>query len=152
MNPEIVFPLIMIAVLLAVLICAVRALRSGKQTVVVAFYAFAIACSLFSTVYWTAYDLLRPEERMPFAANEICEMALFLLLASSLRAALPRRIPLGKAALPAALFAAANTALWIAWTGEWMQDILTGLSLGWLLCVLIASETFMCSFIGSDIE
>ena len=135
---EFLFPLFMAVVQLSVLIGAVRMLHAGRRVLVVVFFAFAVASCLFSTLYWIVYDLLRPGTRMPFAANEICEWAQFLLLASSLRADFPERISLRKALLPAALFAAANTALWIAWSGEWVQDILTGFSLGWLLCVLIS--------------
>lgn len=138
MSTEIIFPLILAAVLLFVLIDTIRMLRSGRRVLVLAFFAFAAACCLFSTLYWIAYDLMCPDSRMPFAANELCEWALFLLLASSLRAAFPQGISLEKAWLPAILFAAANTALWIGWSGEWVQDILTGLSVGWFLCVLIA--------------
>ncbi len=138
MSAEIIFPLILAAVLLLVLIGTICMLRSGQHVLVLAFFAFAVACTLFSTLYWLAYDLIRPGTWMPFAANEICEWALFLLLASSLRAAFPQGISLKKAWLPAVLFAAVNTALWIAWSGEWVQDILTGLSIGWFLCVLIA--------------
>ena len=38
----------------------------------------------------------------------------------------------------AALFTAANVALWIAWSGEWIQDILTGVAFGYFLCSLTA--------------
>ena len=138
MGAEIILPISLTAVLLFVLICTSRMLRSGRHFLVVAFFAFAAASCLFSTLYWIAYDFIRPGTWMPFAANEICESALFLLLASSLRAAFPKNTPIVKALLPAGIFAAANTALWIAWSGEWIQDILTGLSLGWALCVLIA--------------
>ena len=146
MRTEVIFPLILAVVLLIVLMITVRMLLSKKHLLLVAFFAFAVACCLFSTLYWVAYDILRPEETMPFAANEICEWAMFLLLASSLRTAFPQELPIGKAVLPAAFFAAANTGLWIVWSGEWMQDILTGLSFGWCLCVLaaclLASEAF----------
>ncbi len=138
MNPEIYFALILTAVSLFVLLGTIRLLWPGRHVLALSFFAFATACLLFSTLYWLAYDLLRPKTRMPFAANEICEWALFLLLAQSLRTSVPARIGQAKAAVPAALFAAANTALWIAWSGEWVQDILTGLSLGWFLWVLIA--------------
>lgn len=137
MNDVVIFPIILAATLLIMLIFMVRMLLSKRYLLVVAFFALADVCFLFSTLYWIVYDLLRPDVRMPFAANEICEWALFLLTASSLRAAFPDG-PLCKAAcIPAALFAAANAALWIAWSGEWVQDILAGLSLGWFLCVLL---------------
>ena len=138
MNYEVIFPIILAATLLIMLILMARMLLSKRHLLVVAFFALAAACFLFSTLYWIAYDLLRPDVRMPFAANEICEWALFLLTASSLRAAFPKGLLFKTACIPAALFAAANAALWIAWSGEWVQDILTGLSLGWFLCVLLS--------------
>lgn len=135
---EVIFAIILAAALLFILFFLVRMLLSKRNPVVVAVFSFAIACFLFSTLYWIAYDLLQPEVRMPIAANEICEWAMILLLASSLKAAFPTGIPLKITCIPAALFAAANAALWIAWSGEWVQDILTGISLGWFLCVLLA--------------
>ena len=139
MSYEIIFPIILAATLLIMLVFMARMLLSKQHLLVVAFFALAAACFLFSTLYWIVYDLLRPDVRMPFAANEICEWALFLLTASSLRAAFPKGgLLLKTACIPAALFTAANIALWIAWSGEWMQDILAGLSLGWFLCVLLS--------------
>lgn len=138
MNYDVLFTIFLAVMLLMILIFLVRMLLSKRHLAVVAFFAFAMACFLFSTLYWIAYDLLQPEVRMPIAANEICEWALFLLTASALKAAFPTGLPLKTAAIPAALFAAANTALWIAWSGEWVQDILTGVSVGWFLCVLLA--------------
>ena len=139
MSMMVFFALLLAAVQLGVLSFTVRLFRSERSLLAVAFFAFAAACSLLSTLYWAAYDLLRGDARMPFAANEICEWALFLLLASSLRAARAESRVRIEAAVSAALFAAANTALWIAWSGEWLQDILTGLSLGWLFYAILAA-------------
>ena len=98
-------------------------------------WVFAVTCLLMSDLYWIIYDLLQPQARMPFAANEICEGASFLLLAGCLttvffgRFGSIRRVELGTAA-----FAAANVLLWIFWSGEWLQDVLIGLAFGYLLC------------------
>ena len=76
---------------------------------------------------------------MPFAANEIREWAMFLLLGAALTARHPIRFQSAKREIVGAvLFAAACTALWIAWSGEWVQDILTGVSFGYLLCALVS--------------
>ncbi len=137
MNPEILLNLSQIAVLALVLLGTVRLLGTAPTSLTAAFFAFAIAGVLLSDLYWLAYDLLRPGTRMPFAANEIGEWAMFLLLGAALlsRCTLclweARRETLGAAA-----FAAACAALWIAWSGEWVQDVLTGLSYGYLLCAL----------------
>lgn len=138
MTVDVAFSLLLAATQAVVLFLTIRLLREERKLLAPAFFAFAVACSLFSALYWLAYDLLQPETRMPFAANEICEWALFLLLASSLRASFPKSAPRPMALLLTALFACANAALWIGWSGEWVQDILTGLSLGYLLCVLVS--------------
>lgn len=136
MSAEQASNLIMASVLLSVLLLSIKLLQSKRHFLAVVFFIFAISCGLLSTLYWGVYDYVRPETRMPFAANEICEWALFLLYASSLRAVFPKSASFEKKVIPAALFIAANVILWIAWSGEWIQDILTGLCLGWFLCVL----------------
>lgn len=135
---EVVFSTLIAATLLVVLIFTIRLFRGGRNLLALTFFAFAVACSLLSALYWAVYDLLRPETRMPFAANEICEWAMFLLLGTSLRAVFPKDAPRWRLLVPTALFLCANTALWIAWSGEWVQDILTGIALGYFFCVLVS--------------
>ncbi len=139
MNVELFVTVFQIAVLAGVLFGTIRLLTAGKGSLRLVFFAFAAACFLLSDLYWLVYSLLRPDTRMPFAANEVCEWALFLLLGASLNAGRPA---LQRSArwemLGAALFTAGNTALWIAWSGEWVQDILTGLCFGYFLCCLTA--------------
>ena len=36
------------------------------------------------------------------------------------------------------MFVAANTMLWIAWSGEWIQDIMTGLTVGYFICNIVS--------------
>ena len=139
MNMEVFAAVFQIAVLAGVLFGTFRLLTAGKGSLRVVFFAFASACVLLSELYWLVYDLLRPETRMPFAANEVCEWALFLLLGASLNADRPALQSSARwEMLGVALFTAANTALWIAWSGEWVQDILTGLCFGYFLCCLAA--------------
>ena len=106
----------------------------------VIFFLFAMVAMLINITYWIAYDFIRPGTRMPLAANEIGEAAAFLLLASALSTAVPsdgmRRT---KEMIGTVVFAAANVALWIGWSGEWIQDILAGVVLGYLLCVVVRS-------------
>ena len=137
MNMEIIFNLIQTAVLVLVLIGTLRLLGREEREARIVLFGFAIASVLLSNLYWLAYDILRPGTRMPFAANEIGEWALFLLLG----AALHTRSDFSSARREtffAALFTAANAALWIAWSGEWIQDILTGAAFGYFLCSLAA--------------
>lgn len=135
MNADSVINLIQTTVLLFVLLGTIQGLGSGKYRICAVFFAFAVACHFLSNLYWLAYTVLRPGTWMPFAANEICEWALFLLLGASLRTN-PFHPSAKWEVLGAALFAAANVALWIAWSGEWVQDILTGAAFGYFLCCL----------------
>ena len=125
---------------LAVLIgLCVRGL-SFRRSMAPVFFTFALVSLLVSTLYWLAYDLLRPETRMPFAANEFGEIGGFLLLASTLNAVFRGRFAAARREIfCAAVFAAACTALWIGWSGEWVEDVLAGLSFGYLLCVCVRS-------------
>ena len=137
MTADVFLNLFETAVLLFVFLGTIRPLVRGGRSLRMVFFAFAVACALLSNFYWLAYDILRPGTRMPFAANEIGEWALFLLLGASLR--IESRLSHAKwEMLCAALFAAANAALWIAWSGEWVEDILTGAAFGYFLCCLVA--------------
>lgn len=130
---------------LAIVVCVVliafcvRSL-SFRRSMAPVFFTFALVSNLMSLLYWLAYDLLRPEARMPFAANEFGEIGTFLLLASALSTVFRGRFAQARLELACTgLFAAASAALWIAWSGEWLQDILVGLSFGYLLCVCVRS-------------
>lgn len=138
MRLEVFLSLFHNIVLAAVLYAAVR-LSAEKRSMRLVFFSFSAACYLFSDIYWLVYGLMRPESRMPFAANEICEWAMFLLAAASLNAKpLTEAVSARREMIGAALFTAANTALWIAWSGEWGQDLLTGVCFGYYLCCLTA--------------
>jgi len=145
MIMEVVFNLIQTAVLLVVFLGTLRLLLTDKHEARAVLFAFAVASGLLSNLYWLAYDILRPGTRMPFAANEIGEWAMFLLLGATLRT--QSEYPSAKREiLLAALFTAANVVLWILWSGEWVDDILTGVAFGYFLCCLAAqlkqSEAF----------
>ena len=120
-----------ILVMLFVLIFAVRRIVFGERKMKLVYFAFGMTSFLLSDLYWLVYGVVRPGTRMPFAANEIAEWAMFLMFAASLDAAVPkpRRLPPGKM-LAAAIFTLGNTLLWIGWSGEWIQDVLTGVCVG----------------------
>ena len=108
--------------------------RGRKLTTAAAFFIFAMVSLLLTNAYWLAHSLLRPDARIPMAANTIGECALYLLLSAAMNAAVPdRRFTFSPQVLCTVLFAAASIALWIAWTGEWVQDILGGITFGYLL-------------------
>ena len=136
-SANIALILLQIAVLIATLFGSIRAIGTSDHSIPLIFFAFAMTSVLLSDFYWLAYMFLRPETRMPFAANEIAEWAMFLLLGTSLTTGLPGLFCAARReTLFAALFSAANAALWGAWSGEWVQDIMTGAALGYLLCCL----------------
>ena len=137
MNMEVVFNLFFTAMLLLVFLGTLRLLGLEKREARMVLFAFAVASVLLSNLYWLAYDILRPGTRMPFAANESGEWALFLLLGAALNTQ-SERLNAKREMLFSALFTAANAALWIAWSGEWVDDILTGAAFGYFLCSLIA--------------
>ncbi|MBR2835757.1 MAG: hypothetical protein IKE43_08660 [Coriobacteriales bacterium] len=123
---------------MCVLVAAIRLLGRANILLPVAFFTFALACVLLSTLYWITFDIIQPGMRMPFAANQIGELALFLLLAVCLKSVIPLNYyGHGAAVIATTLFAVANIALWIAWSGEWVQDILGGIPFGYLLCITV---------------
>ncbi len=111
--------------------------RAGRSVPLV-FFAFGTAAILLSSLYWLAFDLLYPLQRLPFAANEIAEWAMFISLGSVLSAMLTST---SRSAWPeivfAVIFMTANVALWIVWSGEWLQDIITGIVFGYLIINLL---------------
>ena len=132
---EVVLDLIQTAVLLLTFLGTVHLLGREKRAVRAVLFAFAVVSVLLSNLYWLAYNILRPDTRMPFAANEIGELAMFLLFGAVFRTQTEH--PAAKREmLFAALFTAANAALWIAWSGEWADDVLTGAAFGYFLCCL----------------
>ena len=136
MNTYVVFNLFFTAILLLVFLGTLRLLASEKRDARTVLFAFAVASVLLSNLYWLAYDILRPGMRMPFAANEIGEWALFLLLGAAVRT--QPEVPSAKREVfCAALFTAANVALWIAWSGEWIQDIITGIVVAYFFSKII---------------
>ena len=108
--------------------------RGRKITTAAAFFLFAMVSLLLTNAYWLAHSLLRPDARIPVAANTIGECALYLLTASAMNAAIPdRRFSFSPQVFCTVLFALASIALWIAWTGEWTQDVMGGIAFGYLL-------------------
>jgi len=136
--PNNFFALIQSGVLACVIWQSIRLIRTQTPSMTALFFAFAMISMLASDLYWIVYLVIRPEQRMPFAVNEIGEWAVFLLLSAALSATFQNcRLTSLHELIPPLLFAAANTALWIAWSGEWVQDIITGIVLGYLFCKIV---------------
>ena len=85
MNVDVVLNLIMTAVMFLVFLGTLWLLRTEKREARTVLFAFAVACMLLSGLYWLSYGVLRPGTRMPFAANEIAESAMFLLFGAALK-------------------------------------------------------------------
>ena len=115
-------------------------IRKGSKPMTTALFVFAVISLMLSLAYWLTYSLIRPDGRMPFAANEIGEIAWFLLLAAVLESIFhDSRVPAKKVIAFAIIFSAASVALWIGWSGEWIQDIIVGLAFGYFLCICARS-------------
>ena len=134
---EISLNILQIVVLIAVI--AIRVRKTGKsKSLFAAFFTFAMVSLALEDIYWIAYDFLRPDTWMPFAADEIAGSAAILLLGSALSTKLK---PDAKGKITELLFSflfmAGCAGLWIAWSGEWFQDIVFALPYVYFLYVLI---------------
>ena len=91
-----------------------------------------------SEVYYFAYNFLIPDTRMPFAANEIAEASMILLLCAVLETTLgkDRKFNIG-AFIFSTVFIGVNIAIWILWAGEWAKNIIFGLPYIYFLYLLI---------------
>jgi len=129
--------IVMLALLLAL---SIRMIGKGGGSLAAVHLSFCLALWLMGDLYWIVYDLMRPESRMPFAANEIGEAAVFLMLAAIINFVMAGGThPPVAYTIGAVLFGIGNTALWIAWSGEWIQDILIGTVFTWLLYSIVRS-------------
>ena len=121
-----------LAILLAL---TVNLIREDKNKPATVFLAFCYALWLFCDLYWVIYDLMQPDVRMPFAANEFGEAATLLMAATTINSVsglAVRRIRF--VTVGALIFSCLNVALWIVWNGEWVQDIFFGAAFTWYLC------------------
>ena len=134
---EILESILQTAVLVAIIVKSVKLTANRKKFLLPFFFALAMSGLLLSNLYWIAYDVLRPDTRMPFASNEIAECAVILLLSAALDFLLEDKRDILGEAIFAFLFICVNIVLWIAWSGEWVQDILFGLPYIYLLGLLI---------------
>ena len=126
------------SIILVVIIAKTIKLVIGSRTCILPFFfALALGSNLLSNFYWIAYDLLEPGMRMPMACNEIAENAMILLLCAGLETILKDKRKIPREIVFAVLFIGANIALWIAWTGEWFQDILFGIPYIYFFWLLI---------------
>lgn len=131
---------IQIVVVMGMIVRSISLVRKSSRPMLAAYFTFGCISFVMSDMYWLAYSFINPGKRMPFAANEFGESASFLLFASVLIFAFQnifdgavREIVL------TGIFTAANIALWIGWSGEWLQDIAGGIIFGFFLCASVCS-------------
>ena len=129
--------LIQSSILVVVIAKTIRLAINVQKNILPFFFALAMSSYLLSNFYWIAYELLEPEARMPMACNEIGECAMILLLCAGLETILKDRRKIAREITFATLFISANIALWIAWSGEWFQDILFGIPYIYFFWLLI---------------
>ena len=122
----------------SIIILSAKKLTETNNKVLSVFFTFAMVSYFMSEVYYFAYNLLIPDTRMPFAANEIAEASMILLLCAVLETTLGRE---RKINLPALIFSTVfigvNIALWILWSGEWIKNTIFGLPYIYFLYLLI---------------
>jgi len=134
--------LINILVLVTLLALSVNLIIKNGKNLTAVFLTFCFTLWLFTDLYWIIYDYMRPESRMPFAANEIGEAATFLMMAAVINSAVSSRVRISFfRSFGAVLFAVCNIALWIAWSGEWIQDLFFGVVYAWFLYSIVRSLT-----------
>jgi hypothetical protein len=135
------------SLVLLVLIILMLAKADRRNNVLLsAFYVFGLISLLMSDLYWIAYSFLRPGTRMPFAANEIGEGALFLLMGAALSYAFRENRKKAPEAFLSVVFVAINAALWYGWSGELFEDILTGVEVSYLFFVTVNSAKYTQAF------
>ncbi|MBQ6623107.1 MAG: hypothetical protein IJH57_00665 [Mogibacterium sp.] len=145
LTAELTTDIIGMLLALVLIVITLPLIDKGRESMPMALFNFALVSFMLSLAYWVVYNAVRPDTRMPLAANEIGESAWFLLLAAVLDAVLrDEKVPLKPfETIFTLVFVIASVALWIAWTGEWVQDILGGIPFGYFLytCVKALRQT-----------
>lgn len=131
---------IQVAVLAVFMVLSVRLLIKHTESLTAVFLSFVFGLWFLSNIYWLIYNFMRPDIRMPFAANEIGEAGMILMLAALINSAVPHGSRAAvKQMTGAVIFSIFNVILWIGWSGEWVQDIFSGLVLMWLLSSVVCA-------------
>ena len=120
---EVGLNIVQIPVLFSVIAAMIR--KTGRRMgLFAAFFTFAMIALALEDIYWITYDFLRPDTWMPFAADEFAGSAAILLLGAALATKVDKDLETKRSELVfSVLFMAGCALLWIAWSGEWIQDI-----------------------------
>ena len=120
---ELIINILHFALLIAAIVITAKKSRE-KRGLFEAFYIFGILALALEDIYWIAYDYIRPDARMPFAANEIACSAFLLLFGAAMATKVDKSAPRKMSELIfSILYIVANAVLWIAWSGQWMENI-----------------------------
>ena len=135
---EISILFLQIVVLIYVIYESAKMMKIENNGPFPAFFTFAMIGLLLSNMYGVIFNILRPGKRMPFAVDEIAECASILLISAGLEVIIKKYKKINIGALVFSfLFIACNIALWIVWSGEWVQDIIFGLPYIYFMYLLI---------------
>ena len=127
-----------ISVLLPIIFLSAKLMKGGKQGIFPAVFTFAMVGLMLSCLYNSLNSLLTQGDRMPFAADEIAECSMLLLLSAGLESMVREKEKVAVRELIFSIaFIGANIILWIAWSGEWLQDTLFGIPYVYFLYLIL---------------
>jgi len=134
----IVRDIVNIVQMLGVLVCIymnVRGLRKHPKSLLTLFFALSLMCLLLSDLYWMVHMWMGRGVYAAFSVVDVGTYGFYLLMAAAVGAVFPEKIREDRLAMAvAAVFAAANAALWILWSGYVFTNILGGVCFVFLLC------------------
>ena len=134
---EIILNIVQLPILVTIIVIMAKKTQRHRG-LFAAFFMFAMLAYALEDIYWIAYDFLRPDKWMPFAANEIAVCATMLLLGSALSTRIDRDVPAKVSEIVFIIaFLGGCIWLWIAWSGEWIQDIVFTIPYMYFLYVLL---------------
>ncbi len=132
--------IIQMVVLSAAIVAVIHQLNRRGSSVVLGFFLYALICWLLGDIYYTAMSVLKPDVRIPFGVGEIADMGVFSLMATMLYEAFrPQKVKAAFELFLTVIFSLSMIVLWIAWSGEWIKDIVGGIPYGFYMCIVILS-------------
>lgn len=112
--------------LAAWLLCRARAMPDRPRLYAL---AGAVACLFLGDAYWLAHLIVRGETPVIFSACDVDYVGCWLMCNAALPGAPLRALRKRPLAAGMGAFALLNGAAWIAWTGEWITNILWNIPL-----------------------
>ena len=132
--------LLQIFILVFTIIISVGFMKKRGSSVVMFYFAFGLVCMLLANLYWLACEIIDPEIMDPYNINEIGEMGSFLLFASLLNVVFKdKKVNVVPDIILTLIFTVVVTALWIAWSDEWIKNITGSFYFGYMMCVTVVA-------------